>query len=142
MNKAQPRVTRGYSPILTQSQTVEHLRASKARWIILLTLNTARPIGTCAELVWAVLQNVYPDATALETRRELDYLADHALIKIHEHPAGRCSARLTRLGVDLVDYNVDCDPGIARPAPPYWVTELNVVPSTKTKEKCNERNTS
>lgn len=89
------------------------------RWLIILTLNNARPIGAYEELVLATVQGMFPDATALEVRRELDYLADRGLVDLRKEPAGRWFADLTRLGVDLAEYTVDCDPGIARP-PKYW----------------------
>ena len=52
------------------------VRRESMRWNILLILNNARPVGAYEELVLATLQSIYPDATALELRRELDYLAD------------------------------------------------------------------
>ncbi|MXR36722.1 hypothetical protein [Craterilacuibacter sinensis] len=91
-------------------------RRESMRWAILLTLNNARPVGAHEALILSTLQGVYPDATALELRRELDYLADRTLIDIKRDPAGPWAADLTRLGVDIVEYTVDCQPGIARPA--------------------------
>lgn len=95
------------------------VRRESIRWTILLTLNNARPIGAYEELVLATIQAVYPDATALEIRRELDYLADRQLCQVVKEPGGRWFADLTRYGVDIAEYTVDCQPGIARPAK-YW----------------------
>lgn len=95
------------------------VRRESMRWLIILTLNNARPIGAYEELVLATLQAMYPDVTSLEMRRELDYLADRALVDLRKEPSGRWFADLTRTGVDLAEYTVDCDPGIARP-PKYW----------------------
>lgn len=95
------------------------VRRESMRWLILLTLNNARPIGAYEELVLATVQAMYPDATALEVRRELDYLADRELVDLRKEPSGRWFADLTRYGVDVTEYTVDCDPGIARP-PKYW----------------------
>jgi hypothetical protein len=69
--------------------------------------------------VLSVVQAVYPDATALELRRELDYLHDRRLVQVTKEPGGRWYAELTRYGVDVAEYTVDCAPGIARPTK-YW----------------------
>lgn len=96
------------------------VRRESMRWLILLTLNNARPIGAYEELVLFTLQALYPDATDVEVRRELDYLEDRDLVGIKKEPSGRWFAELTRYGVDVAEYTVECDPGIARP-PKYWV---------------------
>lgn len=95
------------------------VRREDIRWQILLTLNNARPLGAYEELVLSVIRATYPDATALELRRELDYLADRALAVLRKEPSGRWFADLTRDGIDVAEYTVDCDPGIARPVK-YW----------------------
>lgn len=94
-------------------------RRELMRWTIILTLNNARPIGAAEELILTVVQAVNTDATALEVRRELDYLADRSLVDLKKEPNGHWFAELTRHGVDLAEYTVDCDPGIARPTK-YW----------------------
>lgn len=98
---------------------IAKVRREMMRWNIILTLNNARPIGAAEELVLSVVQAISPDATAQEVRRELDYLEERALVKIHREPNGHWHAELTRHGVDLAEYTVDCDPGIARPLK-YW----------------------
>ncbi len=95
------------------------VRRESLRWLILLTLNNARPIGAFEEVVLTVAQSVHPDATALEVRRELDYLHDRDLVTLDKQPSGRWHAELTRHGVDIAEYTVDCQPGIARPVK-YW----------------------
>ena len=102
-------------------QMIDHARVRREalRWLILLTLNHARPIGAYEGLVLSVAQSEYPDATPLELRRELDYLSDRELVKLAKEPSGRWHADLTRYGVDVAEYTVDCEPGIARPAK-YW----------------------
>lgn len=92
------------------------VRREDIRWQILLTLNNARPIGAYEELVLTVIRATYPDATPLELRRELDYLGDRELVDLRKEPAGRWHADLTRTGTDVVEYTVECDPGIGRPA--------------------------
>jgi len=95
------------------------VRREALRWLVLLVLNNARPIGAFEGPVLSVAQAEYPDATALELRRELEYLAERALIRLDKQPGGRWFAQLTRHGTDLAEYTVDCEPGIARPAK-YW----------------------
>ena len=103
------------------NSTIDHtrLRREALRWLILLTLNNARPIGAFEGLILSVAQSEYPDATALELRREMDYLHERELVKIDKQPSGRWHAELTRHGVDVAEYTVNCEPGIARPAK-YW----------------------
>ena len=95
------------------------VRRESMRWNILLTLNNARPIGAYEELVLSTIQAIYPDATALELRRELDYLADRKLADLRKEASGTWFADLTRYGVDIAEYTIDCAPGIARPVK-YW----------------------
>jgi hypothetical protein len=97
---------------------IDHLktRRESMRWLIILTLNNARPIGAYEELVLSTVQGMFPDGTGLEVRRELDYLADRELVELRKEPGGRWFADLSRNGVDVAEYTVECDPGIARPA--------------------------
>lgn len=95
------------------------IRREHLRWLVLLTLNNARPMGIYESVVLSVAQSEYPDATPLELRREMDYLEERNLIKIVREPSGRWLAELGRYGIDVVEYSVDCEPGIARPVK-YW----------------------
>jgi hypothetical protein len=95
------------------------IRRESIRWYILLTLNNARPEGAYEEVVLTTIQGIYPDATPQELRRELDYLGDRKLVEVKREPSGRWFADITRYGVDVAEYTVDCDPGIARPQK-YW----------------------
>lgn len=97
----------------------DKVRRENMRWLIILTLHNASPIGAYEELVLATIQAMYPDGTALEVRRAMDYLSDRELVKLTKEPSGRWFGDLTRIGTDLAEYTVDCDPGIARPAK-YW----------------------
>jgi hypothetical protein len=97
------------------------VRRETLRWIVLLTLSNASPIGAYEELVLSTVQAMFPDATALEVRRALDYLADRELIKLTKEPCGRWHADLSRYGSDVVEYTIEVDPGIARPVK-YWAS--------------------
>jgi hypothetical protein len=92
------------------------VRRRKMRWDLLLTLNNAQPYGAYEEMLHSVVQATFADATQHEVRVALDYLHDRRLIDVKKLPEGRWHAELTRHGVDLVEYEVDCEPGIARPA--------------------------
>lgn len=97
----------------------DRVRRETMRWLVILTLHNASPMGAFEELVLATVQGMFPDATALEVRRVLDYLSDRELLKLEKQPGGRWFADLTRYGTDLAEYTVECDPGIARPTK-YW----------------------
>lgn len=94
-------------------------RRETLRWIILLALNNSRPSSTNESLVLTTVQGVIADVTALELRRELDYLHDRLLVEVKKEPSGVWYADLTSLGVDVAEYTVECHPGIARPTK-YW----------------------
>lgn len=98
---------------------MQKLRREDIRWQVLLTLNNATPIGAYEELVQTVVRATYQDVTALEVRKHLDYLEARELVEICREPSGRWFCELTRYGVDVAEYTVDCDAGIARPTK-YW----------------------
>ena len=104
---------------MTPTTDTARIRREHLRWLVVLTLNNARPIGALEGPILAVAQSEYPDATPLELRRELDYLAGRELVQLAKQPGGRWHATLTRAGIDLAEYTTDCEPGIARPAR-YW----------------------
>jgi len=95
-------------------------RPAQLRWVLLLTLNNARPLGAGPDILLGVVQKaLFPDSTIIEIRRELDYLQSRGLVSVTDQPNGAWSAKLERYGVDVSEYTVDCDPGIARPKK-YW----------------------
>lgn len=94
-------------------------RRETLRWLILVTLNAARPVGANELIVIDCLRQAQPDVTEREIRLELDYLAERALLEVSHRDRESWFAKLTRSGIDVVEYTVDCDPGIARPQK-YW----------------------
>lgn len=98
---------------------IEKQKREQLRWLILETLNSARPIGANEGLVLNVVNDVQGGVTTLELRRELDYLADRELVEVTGKNSPIWHAELTRVGVDVVEYTVECDAGIARPRK-YW----------------------
>lgn len=95
------------------------IRRESMRWYLILALYNARPERVAEEIVLATMQAIYSDATAIEVRKELDYLEDRKLVVLKKEPSGRWWSDLTRYGVDIAEYTIDCDPGIARPRK-YW----------------------
>jgi len=91
------------------------MRREIIRWNLLRALDYARPEGTTEVVLLLTIQGLYADATQREIRRELDYLADRALLNIDGRHTGNWHASLARHGVDIVEYAVECQPGIARP---------------------------
>lgn len=86
------------------------------RWILLLAANINLPTHSTLRFLHQVVQGEYPDATELEVRRALDYLESRDLVKIMTSPVGHVTADLTRYGIDVAEYTIDCEPGIARPS--------------------------
>jgi len=100
------------------SKTVDMEKAirEQARWLVLETLNAGRPIGAGDATILIAIQGIIGSATLLDIRREMDYLLDRNLIKIDGKGLGPVwHAELTHHGVDVVEYTVECYPGIARP---------------------------
>lgn len=85
------------------------------RWNLLRALDYARPEGTNEVVLLMTIQGLFADATQREIRRELDYLFDRRLVTIEGQHTGTWHAELSRYGVDIVEYAVACEPGIARP---------------------------
>jgi hypothetical protein len=94
----------------------ERARREMVRWILLLACNIARPAHAPVRMLLAVVQGEYKDATELEVRRELDYLEGRELLTLHHDALGQDMADITRHGIDVVEYTVPVEPGIARPA--------------------------
>lgn len=92
-------------------------KREQLRWQILMTLNAGRPVSLNEQFILGVVSDLPLDVTPLELRRELDYLEERGLVKLVRKQLW--TADLTRDGVDVVEYTVDCDPGIARPRK-YW----------------------
>jgi len=105
------------------TDVIDYEKASREtlRWLILATLNAARPLGAAEPLILSAIAGIPFRVTALELRRELGYLEERGLASID--PASKESpswhTKLTRAGVDVAEYTVPCDAGIARPRK-YW----------------------
>lgn len=97
-----------------EKNTREHIR-----WLCILTLDHARPIGANESLILSTIQSIPMQCTALELRKELDYLSGCGFVEITQKQAIQWHIKLTSKGVDLAQYVTECPAGIARP-PKYW----------------------
>ena len=98
---------------------IQKARREGMRWHILNALDKARPLGAMDALLLDVMRALYPDTTAQELHVQLDYLQERKMVEITKRPDGHCQAKLDRLGIDCVEYTIDCQAGIARPEK-YW----------------------
>lgn len=92
---------------------LEQARREEVRWRLLRGLDVGRPYPVSETILFRLLHEVKLPVSPMEVRRELDYLRDRKLITLSEDEVW--SAELTRYGVDIVEYTIDCEPGIARP---------------------------
>lgn len=92
------------------------IRREQMRWFLLVAANVSRPVGMYTEAMLPIVQATYPDATHKEVRVHLDYLEERQLVKIQRDSLDRWYVELTREGVDVVEYTVPIEPGIARPS--------------------------
>lgn len=107
------------NPTQMPAPDMPKVRRESMRWLVILTLNNARPLGCGEGPILSVAQTQFPDASPHEMRVQLDYLEDRDLVKLTKYPHGPWHAELTRYGVDVAEYTVEIQPGIARPAK-YW----------------------
>lgn len=94
----------------------ERDRREFIRWLLLLAANINRPTHSTLRFLLSVVRAEYVDCTELQIRRELDYLESRDLVRVFTDPLGQVSADLTRYGIDVAEYTVAVEPGIARPA--------------------------
>lgn len=94
---------------------MEKARREELRWILLLALNAARPMGTSEAVIKAAVEPVILDVTQHEIRNELDYLEERGLISVSDRDTQIWHAKINRYGIDVVEYTLPCDPGIKRP---------------------------
>lgn len=97
----------------------EKIRRESIRWYLVLAIYNARPNEITEDVIQQTMRAIIPDVSPLEVRKELDYLEDRVMVKLRKEPSGRWWADITRYGVDLAEYTIDCQPGIARPEK-YW----------------------
>src|SRR3954466_3191568 len=90
-------------------------RLETARLLILRVLYAARPIEADDTTVMRILNDFHFDYSLDDVRRDLDYLRSLGLAEAGpSEPLGWC-ARLTALGVAVVEHNAPVPPGITPP---------------------------
>ena len=94
---------------------MEKAQRETVRWRILCVLNAGRPLEVGEDLIQRALEDASMRITPSNLRRELEYLSGRKLVTLNGVDGPVWSARLTHYGVDLVEYTVECFPGIARP---------------------------
>lgn len=94
---------------------VEKLQREEVRWRILQALNAGRPTPLREQFILRVVNDIDLPVSPTGLRRELDYLEERELLRIHDRKTAMWKCELTRTGIDVVEYTVECDPGIARP---------------------------
>lgn len=94
-------------------------RREELRWLILQALYAAQPMGVSESIVKNAIEAVILDVTLVEIRRELDYLAERELVTVTHKDMPAWFGKINNHGVDIVEYTVECRPGIARPKK-YW----------------------
>lgn len=97
---------------------LDKARRETNRWLILQCLNCSRPIGAGEMLLITALQDVAL-ITQQELRRELDYLKSRELVELTGIGTQQWHAKLSRHGIDVAEYTIECEAGIARPQQ-YW----------------------
>jgi hypothetical protein len=97
---------------------MDKARRETNRWLILQCLNCSRPLGAGEALMLSALTDTV-DITQRELRLELDYLEGRKLLETTGRDSHQWYAKLTRHGIDVVEYTVAVEPGIARPKK-YW----------------------
>jgi hypothetical protein len=98
----------------TPAIDIDKAHRETRRWLILQTLNIARPVGATDTLMISAISQTLP-TTMRELRLDLDYLAERELIKLTGRDQLAWQASLTRHGIDLAEYTIPCEPGIDRP---------------------------
>lgn len=84
------------------------------RWRILTTTNIAG--GKIGEtLLLSVVHDMKLDVSQAMLRKELSYLAARELLACSGQEHEVWDVTLTRHGIDVVEYTVPVEPGIARP---------------------------
>lgn len=98
---------------------LEKDRREVLRWRILQATNISRPFPLAEDTLFQTVAGIDMPITEFDLRRELDYLEARKLLEIDGRGSPKWYARLTRYGVDVAEYTLDCEPGIARPVK-YW----------------------
>lgn len=101
------------------TETLDQKRREVIRWDIIRCLNLSSPYPVGDTLLLEAVGGMDMPITMTDIRRALDYLEGRRLITVEGRSQPKWIAKLTRHGVDLAEYVIECEPGIARPVK-YW----------------------
>ena len=85
------------------------------RWMVLRMLYAGRPGGVSELIILRVLQNLDFDCELDDVRQDMDYMCSVGLAEAGQDNLTGCWARLTTLGVAVVEYSACAPSGIGRP---------------------------
>jgi hypothetical protein len=102
-----------------------------ARWMILRMLYAGRPGGVSEAIILRVLQSFDFDCGPDDVHQDLDYMRSVGLAEAGQDELSGCWARVTALGVAVVEYNVRAPSGIGRPRKSRNSKEKTTVRSTR-----------
>ncbi len=94
---------------------VSRAESEELRWIVLITLNTARPQGCNEHIIRRTANDVRLPITSHQVRTEMDYLSDLGLITL-DRSQQLWFGKILPKGVDVVTYRAECPAGISRPS--------------------------
>lgn len=96
---------------------IEKLRREKLRWYLLKGVDIGGRIMEVSEInLLDVADVTYPLVSLNALREELTYLELSGLIAIAKYPTDKWGCKMTKLGIDVVEYNTETPTGIYRPA--------------------------
>lgn len=104
---------------MTDPNLFEKNQREVLRWRILQTLDVGHPYPVREDTLLATVGGPDMPITNTDVRREVAYLEKRDLVSISGRGLGPWMMELTRYGLDVAQYAVECQAGIARPEK-YW----------------------
>lgn len=101
--------------LLNNTTGLEHDAREFTRWIILRMLYACRPGAASEKLILRVLQSLELNCDLADVREAIDYMQFIGLAESDKNRLATGRARLTPLGVAVVEYSTRAPSGIARP---------------------------
>jgi hypothetical protein len=92
----------------------------EARWAFMLSLYHAQELGCNQTILQRLLSDLHLPLSVAEIKVQLAYLAELGFCKIVSPFDGNFRAIITAKGQDLVNYDSECPPSIARPDRKWW----------------------
>lgn len=99
---------------------IERAQRGELRWRILRALESGRPVALSETILHRTLVDIQLQVSPHGLRRELKYLEGKGLITVLAEDEPTWLAELTPYGIDVAEFEVDCPPGIGRPAKKWW----------------------